>query len=142
MCKQFWAWVLRVYGAFDLYAHTVIARFLGNVPYTPPPERRRIYIDPREEFDVYMYDPGLPPQRQLRALRIQLNGGTFTAHDRRRLMARDKCCLRCGTTENLSMDHVVPVAKGGKHSISNAQVLCRSCNSWKHTKIVDFRAKD
>ncbi len=51
-------------------------------------------------------------------------------------------CLRCGRQPpaiTLSMDHVVPLAKGGLHEIGNIQPLCRSCNSRKHTTIVDYR---
>lgn len=48
------------------------------------------------------------------------------------LITRDgKYCKSCGTTENMSIDHVVPVVKGGKNVISNLQLLCRSCNSRK-----------
>lgn len=40
-------------------------------------------------------------------------------------------CRECGTTENMTIDHVVPVVKGGKNVISNLQLLCRTCNSRK-----------
>ena len=49
-------------------------------------------------------------------------------------------CLRCGATERLSIDHVVPISKGGAHSVENVQPLCIPCNSSKHTKIIDYRA--
>jgi 5-methylcytosine-specific restriction endonuclease McrA len=45
-------------------------------------------------------------------------------------------CYNCGTKENLSIDHIVPLSKGGRHSIGNLQTLCRSCNSSKGKKFV------
>lgn len=49
-------------------------------------------------------------------------------------------CLKCGRTDvKLELDHVIPLALGGEHSINNAQPLCRSCNGGKHIKIEDYR---
>jgi 5-methylcytosine-specific restriction endonuclease McrA len=36
----------------------------------------------------------------------------------------------CGAVSN-SIDHVIPLARGGRHSLSNFECLCRSCNSRK-----------
>lgn len=41
-----------------------------------------------------------------------------------------KCCL-CGSTEKLSIDHIVSVASGGSNEIENLQTLCVPCNSKK-----------
>jgi hypothetical protein len=35
----------------------------------------------------------------------------------------------CGATEDLSLDHIVPLSKGGENSIAFAGILCRSHNS-------------
>jgi len=51
-------------------------------------------------------------------------------------------CLRCGTSDDLSMDHVVPLVKGGADDPDNIQVLCRPCNSKKGIKTIDYRSKD
>lgn len=54
-------------------------------------------------------------------------------------------CLRCGKREpeiKLELDHVIPLSKGGKNLIQNAQPLCRSCNSIKATQIIDYRTAD
>jgi len=48
-------------------------------------------------------------------------------------------CLACGTTENLSVDHVIPLAKGGAPGKENWQVLCIPCNSRKMLDVIDYR---
>jgi hypothetical protein len=50
-------------------------------------------------------------------------------------------CLCCGSTENLTLDHINPVKLGGKNSLDNLQPLCKSCNSKKGTKSTDYRPK-
>lgn len=49
-------------------------------------------------------------------------------------------CGKCGSTKMLELDHVIPISKGGKHCISNAQILCRSCNTKKGNRSsADYR---
>lgn len=48
-------------------------------------------------------------------------------------------CLKCGSPENLSQDHLIPISEGGAHTAENVQPLCCPCNSSKHTKSVDYR---
>jgi 5-methylcytosine-specific restriction endonuclease McrA len=50
------------------------------------------------------------------------------------------CCLVCGTENDLTLDHVVPLISGGTHGIDNMQVLCRSHNSSKGSKTIDYRS--
>lgn len=50
-------------------------------------------------------------------------------------------CLACGVSGPLTEDHVVPLSKGGSDNIDNIQPLCKSCNSKKHVKIVDYRTE-
>lgn len=40
-------------------------------------------------------------------------------------------CATCKTTDRLSLDHIVPLSKGGVHDPSNWQCLCVPCNSAK-----------
>lgn len=43
-------------------------------------------------------------------------------------------CLECGSTDNLTIDHIKPKAKGGKNTQDNLQTLCKSCNGKKADK--------
>jgi 5-methylcytosine-specific restriction endonuclease McrA len=55
--------------------------------------------------------------------------------DRAALYARDNwICYRCErvcTPANITLDHVVPLTRGGSHTADNLRVCCRSCNSRK-----------
>ena len=44
-------------------------------------------------------------------------------------------CQSCGATDNLTIDHIIPVSKGGGNENENLQTLCGSCNSKKGNKI-------
>ncbi len=66
--------------------------------------------------------------------RIWESGGVFPL-TRRRLYARDQgLCLYCGhrlSESSMTMDHVVPRARRGRHSWENVVSACRGCNQRK-----------
>lgn len=44
-------------------------------------------------------------------------------------------CVACSSTDNLTIDHIMPVSKGGSDDLSNLQILCKSCNSKKGSRV-------
>jgi hypothetical protein len=44
-------------------------------------------------------------------------------------------CVRCGATDDLEFDHIIPFSKGGANTVSNIQLLCRRCNRAKRDSI-------
>lgn len=51
--------------------------------------------------------------------------------------SNDHKCIFCKKSEpdiRLTMDHIVPMSKGGKNILANIQPLCRSCNCSKKDK--------
>lgn len=51
------------------------------------------------------------------------------------VFARDEhCCVYCGATEDLTVDHVLPISRGGTNDLSNLVTACRPCNSSKNAK--------
>ncbi|OZH54670.1 HNH endonuclease [Hydrocoleum sp. CS-953] len=52
--------------------------------------------------------------------------------NRREVLKRDHHrCQYCGTTKRLTLDHVIPRSKGGKHSWDNVVTACERCNAFK-----------
>jgi hypothetical protein len=55
---------------------------------------------------------------------------------RRAVYERDGyACVVCGTTNGLSLDHVVPWSLGGSDEAENLQTLCVPCNSRKGNRV-------
>lgn len=57
------------------------------------------------------------------------------------VIARDNgVCYLCGRQPqgyDLTLDHVIPLVRGGSHTMDNLRVACRSCNSKKGTKLLE-----
>lgn len=61
----------------------------------------------------------------------------FTGRDWIRVQRRfGMKCSYCGSAEKLTQDHVVPVSRGGTHSVGNIVPCCGSCNSSKGNKLL------
>lgn len=80
--------------------------------------------------------------KHLRRARLAGSGGSYSSFEWEELCRQyDYRCVCCGKRKKLTVDHVVPISKGGSSDISNIQPLCKRCNFSKGTKIVDYRAK-
>jgi hypothetical protein len=44
------------------------------------------------------------------------------------IVDRDRVCCGCGSDEDLQLDHIIPVSRGGNESEDNLRLLCGSCN--------------
>lgn len=54
------------------------------------------------------------------------------------LIDRDGCrCAECGSEADLTIDHIVPVSRGGTDDLGNLRLLCRPCNSKKGDRLGD-----
>lgn len=72
--------------------------------------------------------------------RMKANGGSHTAAEWLAMCeAAGYRCAACNEIAPLTKDHIVAVAQGGSDDISNIQQLCRSCNSSKNNRTIDYR---
>ena len=58
---------------------------------------------------------------------------------RKYVFERDRyCCKSCNCNHKqteLTIDHIIPLARGGSNDISNLQTLCRRCNIRKRDSL-------
>ncbi len=76
-------------------------------------------------------------QSQIRRSRKRGAEGSHTFVQLMELLAKqDFKCVGCDELlgENRTVDHIIPLSKGGTNWIFNLQWLCKSCNSCKHTR--------
>lgn len=72
-----------------------------------------------------------------RARQKKLASYRITDRDWRRLCFRwDNRCAYCAERRPLQRDHVVPITRGGQHSIGNLIPACKPCNLSKMDKFV------
>ena len=81
-----------------------------------------------------------------RRARMKSSGGSYTTAEWESLLAqyaRCPMCLRSWAeipphpinSSVITVDHIIPISKGGTNSIDNIQPLCYSCNSKKGAKV-------
>lgn len=79
-----------------------------------------------------------------RRSRLGTENGTVEDRDWRRLVRRfDGRCAYCGIKDRpLTMDHILPISRDGRHTIGNVLPACKSCNSSKRDYLlVEWRAR-
>lgn len=79
-----------------------------------------------------LWHPKQPPTE------LERKRNAFTSKSREyftQLVLRDGgFCVKCGSVQQLTVDHIVPLARGGGNELDNLQILCKSCNSSKRDR--------
>ena len=64
------------------------------------------------------------------------NRKTLPSDVRKQVWERDEGkCTKCGSSEDIELDHIIPLAKGGSNNKNNIQLLCAPCNRSKGSKV-------
>ncbi len=91
----------------------------------------------RMKANVRAYQARNPLRMRILCLkrRCRMAGGRGVTLEQYRelLELYDYRCAYCGSSKNLTMDHFVPLSRGGEHDIDNILPACWHCNSSKHT---------
>lgn len=73
-----------------------------------------------DDLDAY-YAANFPPR-----------SGSVSSERKQLMLLRDgHRCVNCGSRQDLTVDHKIPVSRGGTHDLKNCVTLCHSCNQRK-----------
>lgn len=89
---------------------------------------RRKQADP-ERFSLQIRNACARRRAKIRGL-----SATAVAADMQKLKQKQKKCLYCGKRGRLTFDHIIPIARGGAHSIDNLVMACLRCNQRKNAR--------
>ena len=79
-------------------------------------------------------------QRRRRARKVGNGVFVVTVEEIRRMLGQP--CYLCNNAQSTAIDHIIPIAKGGRHSIGNLLGSCRLCNLRKGTKFLfEFKVR-
>mmetsp|Transcript_1692 Transcript_1692/g.10405 ORF Transcript_1692/g.10405 Transcript_1692/m.10405 type:complete len:182 (-) Transcript_1692:1882-2427(-) len=89
----------------------------------------------RSERDVFFVPAVMVA---MRCLRSQVVSSERAALNKRNVFLRDGYeCQYCGSQKQLTIDHVVPVSKGGGSTWENLVTACAHCNGKKGNKMLN-----
>jgi 5-methylcytosine-specific restriction endonuclease McrA len=66
----------------------------------------------------------------------KLSNGVFKISPKELKKLYSSSCFYCSSTENIHADHLVPISRGGQHSIGNLLPACQKCNLSKGSKLL------
>ena len=136
---------------FDLYNQLMMVRdedhpYDDEENYIGPTHARALDREWRAKCTTAISMRDLPAPVSVEAInyingqRARNNGGKadLTKEEWFRILAAyDDRCVYCDKPARLSMDHVIPVSKGGNHSIDNVVPACMPCNLRKKNHEVE-----
>lgn len=105
-------------------------------------DKKRPYCKCCEAARAKIYSDKPERMEQIR----QTDDGTVTVKVLSEMLRKTEHCDHCGvrmtqdypvTPSNKTIDHDVPLSRGGEHTLSNITIMCLGCNSSKQTRTLE-----
>lgn len=90
-------------------------------------ERKRIYN---------LKNPEVAKNASAKRRSRQMKNGIYLVTSKELKSLYKSNCFYCGSNEKIEIDHIIPISRGGSHSIGNLVPACLSCNRSKNNKLL------
>jgi len=81
-------------------------------------------------------NPAKARERGARRRARAVNNGIFAVTNKEKQRLYKSNCFYCGSRTSIQIDHVIPIARGGRHSIGNLVAACAKCNNHKRARFI------
>lgn len=101
------------------------------------PAKPRAYVPVAEQSEktrIRLQAKGAKSRMKRRANFRDAEKKLITNSDLKRLLRQP--CIYCGSSQRISIDHIIPLARGGRHSIGNLAPACFDCNTRKSARLI------
>ena len=110
-------------------------RWQAENPEKARAQRQRRYLkNPAKVYERVLYRRAVKRGAQTEPITASVWQSILTTYGHR--------CAYCGKEGPLTRDHVIPLSRGGPHSLANLVPACRSCNAKKGVKLVALAQQD
>ncbi len=117
---------------YTKHREKILAEMRERYARNPEPAKKRSLA-----YSAANPDVGRRALHKRRALARANGVFKVTNRDYRRLLQRhDHKCFYCGKSGDLTIDHIIPLARGGRQSIGNLIPACTSCNCSKKSRTI------
>lgn len=103
----------------ELLTTRLVVRYGDGLAYIPRFSKHQ-HVNPRESASELPAPPGVRDEGP-RKVGKNLREEVFERDGHK--------CVRCGSTDRIQVDHILPQSCGGPHILENLRTLCRSCNA-------------
>lgn len=90
----------------------------------------------KRKRDNYYLDPLKSNLKEQKRRAQKLSNGIYKITTKEFKKLKNQNCFYCGSYNQIEIDHVLPISRGGTHSVGNLVSACLKCNRSKKDKTI------
>lgn len=81
-------------------------------------------------------NPELMALKAMKRRALKEQNGIYLISTKELIQIYNSKCFYCQSNSNIEADHIIPISRGGQHSVGNLIAACRKCNASKGARTI------